>query len=108
MDHEAYEKQMIDIVNRHSEEFSEETCTVDSTLTESDAQTMSRGIKRIVVAALTVFVFVVSVHFFAAVATATGYWAVVLFFVAIWLMLAAVVLMYALGIDNVRSRGDSK
>lgn len=108
MDHEAYEKQMIDGVNRHAEVSSVETSTVDSTLNESDVRTIGRGLRRLVLAVLTVFLFSASVYFFVTVGTLTGYWAVLRFLLAIWAMFAAVVFLYALGITPMGRRGDSK
>jgi hypothetical protein len=112
MDHEAYENQMIEAVNRNAED---KTGTHESAVptkrllfTKTDARTLKRGIKRTVLALLTAILFALSVYSFIAVASVTGYRAVGLFFVAIMMLIMAFILLYAQGITFMESRGDHK
>lgn len=109
MDHEAYENEMIDTVNRHSGNW--DRVTSDGEFPENvnhhkvkvfwkkDASTLKTGLKRMVVALFTAFLFGLSIFAFIATATATGYWAVVLFLAAIVLMVWAFIFLYAQGIS---------
>jgi hypothetical protein len=72
------------------------------------AKILGRGLKRMMIALFTAILFALSVYAFIAAATATGYWAVVLFLSAIVLMVGAFVFLYAQGITKVESQGDSK
>lgn len=106
MDHEAYEKEMIEAVNRHSEEKSKGPKR--TVITKKDASVLKIGLKRTLLALLTAGLFALAVYDFIAVATATGYWAVALFLAAIVLLIAVFTLLYAQGIIHVESKGDGK
>lgn len=104
MDHEAFEKEMIDTVNRHAAEKS--GCSTRTAITKKDTATLKIGLKRMMVALFTAVLFALSVYSFIATATVTGYWAVVLFLSAIVLLVWAFILLYAQGITRVRIRGE--
>lgn len=113
MDHDAYENQMIDGVNRHAEEWNELSGELESTpdakksvFRNKDAKTLMIGLRRTAIALLTIILFSLSIFCFISVATATGYWAVALFISAIVLMIWAIVFLYAQGIIHVESKGD--
>ena len=115
MDHETYENQMIDSINRHAEEKNRCTGTSENTIkakrrvfTKTDVNTLKRGLKRTMIALLTTVLFGLSVFSFIAAATATGYWAVILFFSAIVLLGWTFVFLYAQGVTDAESKGDSK
>ena len=110
MNHDTYEKEMIDGINRHAEEKSQQTITHSSKVTtaKTDFEALKRGFKRTVLALLTAILFGLSVFAFIATATATGYWAVVLFLSAIVLMFWAFVLLYAQGVVRTGRYGGSK
>lgn len=109
MDHEAFEKEMIDTVNRHSGEWKQITFDGEfaeapkshkvKIITKKDVSTLATGLKRMLVALFTAILFGLSIFAFIATATATGYWAVILFIAAIVLMLWAFIFMYAQGIS---------
>ncbi len=114
MDHEAYESQMIEGINHNADEKSQHistnessTTTKKSVFTKEDAKALRRGVKRTLLALLTAIAFGLSVSSFIAVASATGYWAVVLFLSAIVLMVFAFILLYAQGITFFERRGDA-
>ena len=112
MDHEAYENQMIDGVNRNAEEKSKhvDTCGTENTaakviplFTKKDSQILSVGFKRTILALLTAAAFGISVAGFIATAMAPGYLAVALF-LGSWVALGgAYVLLYAQGLIRVES-----
>lgn len=115
MDHEAYENEMIDGVNRHAEEqftvsgeFESMPAAKKSAFTKTDLNALKLGLKRTVLALITAFMFGLSVYCFIAVATSTGYWAVVQFLSAIVLMVLVFILLYAQGITFAVRRGDDK
>lgn len=115
MDHEAFEKEMIDTVNRHSGEWDQVTFDCETTdapksskVKSADLKTLWLGLKRTMLALFTALLFGLSVFAFIEVATATGYWAVALFFAGIVMLVWTVILLYAQGIINVGSRGESK
>lgn len=112
MDHEEYENQMIDGVNRHAEEragtYESATVAKKRVFTKTDARALRQGLKRTVLALFTAVLFALSVYGFIAVATVTGYWAVGLFLSAIVVMGSAFILLYAQGITHVESKGDKK
>lgn len=103
MDHEAFENEMIDTVNRHAEEQSGQVkigIPKVKVITKKDTSALKTGLKRMVVALFTAFLFALSVFAFIVTATATGYWAVLSFFAAIVLMVWAIIFLYAQGIVN--------
>ena len=115
MNHEAYEKEMIDTVNRHSAEWDQLTFADEFPDTKKgskhkgeDARTLRRGLKRMAIAILTAIVFLLTVFTYIAVATATGYAAVLLFFLGVVLTVVTYILLYAQGVTQVESKGGSK
>lgn len=101
MDHDAYEKHMIDEINRNAVEYTdapERTNPKRRVFTKADAKALRRGFKRMLLALLTALLFGLSVYAFVAAATATGYWAVVLVISALVLLLWTFILVYAQGI----------
>ena len=108
MDHEAYEKEMIDTVNRHAKEKRGQFTSKRTVITKKDTATLKMGLKRMLIAILAIVLFALSMCCFIATATATGYLAVVLFITAIVLAICSFVFLYAQGITNVESQGDSK
>ena len=110
MDHEAFENEMIDGVNRHAEESGRFDGNIpkQAVITKTDTLTLKMGLNRMVLALFTAFLFGLSVFSFIATATATGYWAVILFISAIVLLVWAIIFLYAQGIADVESKGDSK
>jgi hypothetical protein len=111
MDHKAYEDQMIDKVNRHAEEKSQQTlenAPQEKVFTKDDARTMGRGIKRMAIAMVTAALFALSVNSFLMVSTKVGWWAVVAFLAGIVLLLLAVFLLYVQGITVVGKSGEAK
>ena len=115
MDHDAYENEMIEAINRHGEAAAEEVATEEATeakwsmvMNKSDARVIVRGLKRILLALLTAATFAIAVIGLIVVATAPGYLAVVLFFASILAMVCSFVLLYAQGIICIESKGESK
>ena len=114
MEHDIYENQMIDGVNRNAEEKSQAIDALknatqkSSTSGERNAQIVRRGLKRILLALMTAAMFVISVVGFIAVATAPGYLAVLLFFASVATLGCVFILLYAQGIGHVTIGGDPK
>ena len=103
MDHEEYESQMFDDINRHAAERSAHFVTTlpkRAVITLKDKSALKMGLKRMGIALFTAFLFGLSITSFILTATATGYWAVILFLAAIVLLVWAVVFLYAQGIAN--------
>lgn len=111
MDHEAYESQMIDTVNRNAEEKNRQAGTAETPvakkklLTKADVKALKHGGKRVLVALFTTILFILSIVSFIAVATAKGYVAVILFISGIVLLVWAFIFLYAQGITKIESRG---
>jgi hypothetical protein len=115
MDHEAYENEMIDSVNRHADEkdlyadaFESTVTTKKSVFAKTDAKALKLGLKRTLLAIFTALLFALAVFCFILVATAKGYWAVMLFFAALAFMGCGYIFLYAQGITNAGSKGDNK
>lgn len=109
MNHETFENQMIDTVNRHAEEKGEsfKAGTPKSTVvTKLDTGVLKVGLKRMMIALLTAVLFAFSVCGFIATAMAPGYLAVLLFIVSLLVMGCAFVFLYAQGIILAVSRGE--
>ncbi len=109
MEHDAYENQMIDLVNRNAKEkksgLYETTTTVKKRIfTKTDVSTLRRGLRRTLLALLTALIFALSIFCFITVATETGYLAVFLFLAAIVFMGFAFILLYAQGILHTMSQ----
>ena len=103
MDHEAFEKQMIYTVNRNAEEKKVENIVI----TKTDKRTFKRGLMRSLFALLTAVIFALAVFCFIATAQAPGYIAVVLFIAGIITSFCGILFLYAQGLGNVESNGDS-
>lgn len=115
MNHEAYENEMIDGVNRHAGEWEQITFDYEGTDTaksgpakNTGVRILGRGLRCVVLALFTAAVFGLSVFDFIAVAYSTGYLAVALFICAIALLAVAFILLYAQGITDKESQGDDK
>lgn len=115
MDHEAYENEMIDGVNRHADEkdlyadaFESTVTTKKSVFAKTDVKALKLGLKRTMLAILTALLFALAVLCFVVVATAKGYWAVMLFFCALIFLVCGYIFLYAQGITRVGSKGDNK
>ena len=115
MDHDAYENEMIDAINRHGEAATEEVAAEEVTETKwslvmnkNDTRAVARGLKRTLLALLSAAAFVIAVIGFISVATATGYLAVLLFFTSILALGISFTLLYAQGIIHAESQGESK
>lgn len=116
MDHEAYEKQMIESVNRNAEEASKPLDVgtsekVNSVVGKRDTSILKRGLKRTLLALVTVGLFAISACGFFKTATTPGYLAVLLFLLSVFEMMAAVTLLYTQGITNTmhtESKGETK
>lgn len=113
MDHEAYEQEMIETINRHGEAAAKNVTKPDWSLvmTKNDTNVVIRGLKRTLLALLTAGLFVVSLIGLITVATVPGYLAVILFFASIMGAAVAFVLLYAQGITrktSVESTGEKK
>ena len=102
MDHEAYERNMFDSINQHAAEAKEPTTF---SAKKALGRIVVRGLKRTVLALLTVGMFALAVISLITVAKAPGYMAVLLFFLAILELLCTYILLYAQGIVNNRMLG---
>lgn len=111
MDHEAYENEMIDAVNRNAEAKSNQLNTGTpngKVITKRDKTTLKRGFKRTLLALLTAVMFAISVFGFIATATAQGYLAVAVFITSIAMLGCGFIFLYAQGIGYTESQGESK
>lgn len=109
MDHEAYESEMMDAVNRHKDEANKKVeIKWNQVVNKNDAKVFTRGLKRTLLALLNAATFAIAVIGFITVAKATGYGAVLLFFTSLILLVASFILLYAQGILRVESQGESK
>ena len=100
MDHEAYENEMIEVINRHGEEAAEKTAKPKLTpvVTKNDARVLVTGLKRTLLALLTAGTFASAVMGFIATTKAPGYLAVVLFVASILALISSFILLYAQGL----------
>ena len=109
MDHEAYENEMMDAVNRHKEEADTKSeAKWSMVMNKNDARVVVRGLRRTLIALLTAAMFAIAVIGFITVAKAPGYLAVLLFFASILALGCSFILLYAQGIIHVESQGESK
>lgn len=81
---------------------------MDQLKLKKNAESLCRGFKRMVMALFTACLFGLSVYDFIATATATGYWAVVLFISGIVIMRWAFRLLNVQGANKTESDGDIK
>ena len=114
MDHEAYERQMIDTVNRNAEEKNghfKVAALQNATTRKENATAFKRGLKRMAIALITAALFALSVFSLIRVASANGYWAVLIFFAALVEMAVSVFLLYCQGIiagKTMESKGEKE
>jgi hypothetical protein len=113
MDHEAWEDKLLETFERREEEAAKAAGKVkkNQVMSKTDARTVIVGIRRTLLAFVTLLLLGASVLGFVAVASAHGYLAVLLFFVSILGLFASFTLLYAQGITNVASKesqGESK
>lgn len=113
MDHEVYENEMIDAINRHGETAANEAVKLkrDPILNKDDARAVTRGLKRTLLALLTAALFAIAVLGFIVVAKVHGYLAVVIFFASVLALICSFILLYAQGITlkgTEERQGESK
>ena len=111
MDHKAFENEMIDAVNRNAEARSKRVRTAapeSKVFTKKDVAFLKIGLKRTGIALLTIVLIAMAVAGFIATATATGYWAVILFLLSVVISILAFIFLYAQGIVLANNRGESK
>jgi Flp pilus assembly protein TadB len=115
MDHEAYENEMIDDINRNAKDKNMHDSTRESTsvlkqylFSKEDKKIMRRGLKRTLLALVTAALFALAICGLVAVAVAPGYLAVLLFFASILSVVCAFISLYAQGIIDTESYGDGK
>lgn len=104
MDHEAFEKEMIDHVNRNAEEKHPK----EPVITKTDKHAITRGLKHVLLSLITVAMFAASVSGFYVTAIVPGYLAVAAFIASIAASVATVILLYAHGSACMRGKGDAK
>ena len=111
MDHDVYEEQMIDMVNRHADESAKAQPKVapaqESVSAKLMAMTFWRGTKTLILALITVAIFALTANSFLMVGSKAGWWAVVAFLGGIVLLFFAAAFLYALGLVIGR-KGESK
>lgn len=108
MDHEAFEKEMIDHINRKTEEKSKPAKAKPKVFTKKDGEALKMGFVRTMFSLFTTAVFAVAVMGFIAVGVTPGYLAVFLFIASLATAVSGVILLYAQGILGDESRGESK
>ena len=115
MNHEAFENEMFNSVNRHSGELDHVTFdheipdTVKSNPAKNETlKTIGRGLYRMIMALCTAGLFAFSVLDFILVTKETGYGAVLMFFAGILMLFAAIGALYVQGIVGKESQGDGK
>ena len=113
MDHDAWEDKILETFERREEEAAKAAGKVkkNQVMGKTDAQTVIVGIRRTLLAFMTILLLAASVIGFIAVASAHGYLAVLLFFISILGLFASFILLYAQGITSVapkESQGEGK
>lgn len=110
MDHEAYENEMIDTINRHGVEAAkgETKAKWSMVMNKNDARVLTRGLKRTLLALLTAAMLAIAVTGLITVAKAQGYLAVALFLASVLALIASLILLYSQGIIRVESKGENK
>lgn len=99
MDHEAYERNMFDSINQHAAEDKKKPKTfVDNKAVVRAV--LIRGLKRTLLALLTIATFALAVIGLIAVAFVKGYLAVLLFFISIVALVCSYTLLCAQGITD--------
>ena len=110
MDHDVYEEQMIDMVNRHADESAKaqpKVTTQEQVSGKLMAMTFWRGTKTLILALITVAIFALTANSFLMVGSKAGWWAVVAFLGGIVLLFFAAAFLYALGLVIGR-KGETK
>ena len=110
MDHDAWENQIISSFERREGKTTKKPDNDTKGMSESDKWTLAVGVRRTLLAFLTLLLFVASVAGFVGVAYVRGYLAVLLFFASVLGTIGAVIFIYAQGITNStdESKGESK
>ena len=101
MDHEAYEKEMIDSVNRNAEGKAK-------LVTKADKAMLKAGFGCVLVSLFTAGLAFLSVWCLIRVVKAPGYLAVLLFLASIFVGIVSLTLLYALGIAVTKATGEVK
>lgn len=101
MDHEAYEKEMIDSVNRNAKEHTK-------VVTKTDKAMLKAGFGCVLVSLYTAGLAFLSVWCLIQVVKAPGYLAVLLFLASIFVGICAFILLYALGTTVTKGWGEGK
>ena len=104
MNHEEFERDMIDAVNRNADE---KAALHESAFAKTDKTIMTRGLKRVGVALLTAASFVISFVGIIVTAFVPGYMAVLTFAASGVGLLITLVLLYAQGLNG-ESGGEGK
>ena len=107
MDHESYERNMFNSINQHAADAQKNP---SYSARKALGRVVVRGLKRTLLALLTVGTFAIAVISLIGVATAPGYLAVLLFFLALLELLCSYILLYAQGIIHNRmleSKGEN-
>ncbi len=76
-------------------------------VTKTDTRAISIGLKRTLLALMTLMTFGIAVFGFIRTASSSGYAAVVLFFASVLVMIVSFIFLYAQGITN-KTQGESK
>lgn len=112
MDHEAWENEMIESFNRGDEtQTKTKKDKWSMVMNKNDARTVAIGLKRTLLALLTLMMLAASIFGFIVVASLHGYVAVGIFFASVLGTVIAFILLYAQGITKqkvVESQGESK
>lgn len=112
MKHDAWENEMLETFERREEEAAKTADQVKKPVkSKAGSRTVFIGLRRTMLALLTIMLFAATICGFVTVAHARGYLAVLLFFVSVLGLVSSYILLYAQGITNVmpkESKGESK
>ena len=110
--HDAYEEEMIAMVNRNNKEADERakaaTPTQEKANTRLQVKTFGSGIKLMLLALVTVALFALTANSFLMVSTKVGWWAVLAFTAGIVLLFFAISFLYAMGLVITRKSGETR
>lgn len=110
--HDAYEEEMIAMVNRNAKEAEERvkasTPTQENVNPKLQVKTFGSGIKLMLLALITAALFALTVNSFLMVCTKVGWWAVLAFTAGIVLLFFAITFLYAMGLVITRKSGETK
>lgn len=111
MDHDVWEDSLLETFERREEAKSSSNVRKIQFMNKADTRTVVVGLKRTLLALLTILMFAATILGFVVVASAHGYMAVLLFFASILGLIVSYILLYAQGIVSARiqeSKGDNK